>query len=1345
LTDKTLKEDLKKGANNIHHMSRIKSIHDLTHFYYLILSMTAQLNSFNDRVAEAETFSSLSKICTTKESVFEHLYKFEMVTVNDGKNTFSRGEAKRDFNRGEISFKHFLYNYDDAYLAIAHGHMSQVKADVFVDVCSISRQVRAEIGDRYIGKGHEIYDTEEDNMEANIGFYFNENSLVSQEVEGSMTMRTGGKKESKKVSKIEIPSKETKQTSVMLTIHEHPFIKNALHYFRRHGNYLSLWLQSVKMIQTMYDKTQFMGYNPDEVISYQREPILGLSRLQATVMKLLDFKYNRFGDEEGFFNESTRLFDELGSIKSILKVLPLREFKALVVKDQNYLMSKAFSDNELKFFKSLELVVFKKKAQIRTPDYPFVPRTDYEFASPDQVIENSKVLGPQEQETKAKEVSHAYLESINYLDSYIKEILLHIRKLNNVQINEINKFTISATMEKQTTEKLLNNLNVLNFDLKKKKYDFRNFVGFVAKTTKSKGAQRKELDREGRALHYDDFSIDEIQETNMFIYFSQSNKLLSTVSLKLLVACLDLDATESALLLKKSLPFYTLNNLRLAELDGILFHSKIDHNANKQNEQAGQTENDYMGTHLNTKISNSSKPTDSQPAERSLFGMKREGGFNSMARPPKFEYRKLRRYLYVLKRIELKNRSNSRGVFTFVDEIKKKMTQILDDAKLTKPDTVFNTYLNCVFENEQRSFVLALMDTIAQSRWLDNFYDLIDINLEKIRKDKELFFLTRSFIINLMFPKSSSFKIFFDIFSNTEYLRKDLLLSPEGYPYAKPKEKLLTQIYSRGLYSVIRKNNFLNLFENSIISQEEDSCEYKMETRIGRYGYLESFNSFAFSDFDHRWNNMFTQMLAFKSPQRTFISKKTYQISLAAHRNFGMPEQSILPHNLWILKILDAHRLLDLNLKNMMMFEAMNSKITNDLYCRNDKESSSVIYEDRIVNGIVSRVTRRKYTPTLLPFVRNSMFQKDENSDFARMVLRLFSLELHMTSSMEGQELLSVRYPDLLQSDQQGEYLERSEIELKIKNSIKINTVWSRDPLLTSKYNSRPPTPTKTNFSYYEEQDQFINKQERRSRPYNKDDYHDHKLGILKAITESLRQSFFLDNMDQAFNLNYLLMREFIAQAAKDQTVAMQINRLDILNKTEKCKARDSTVLALHRSMMTSIVVNSYLIETPSCGDNIVIRKSDLSKVAVNWHEAFSDTITDELRKREILYLIKVDDINLEIDNNTQTGEMIDFYFSYITAILRRVTGSRLVMRNTAFAYELDSLSRYIRFAKVDGVLAYDKVACKSDQTSRSMIRAKHAANSDAQHRLDDAVRSMKADLKAAAREEREDTVRRMK
>ena len=41
------------------------------------------------------------------------------------------------------------------------------------------------------------------------------------------------------------------------------------------------------------------------------------------------------------------------------------------------------------------------------------------------------------------------------------------------------------------------------------------------------------------------------------------------------------------------------------------------------------------------------------------------------------------------------------------------MTGILDDAKLTRPDTVFNTYLNCLFENEQKVLTLALLDVIA--------------------------------------------------------------------------------------------------------------------------------------------------------------------------------------------------------------------------------------------------------------------------------------------------------------------------------------------------------------------------------------------------------------------------------------------------------------------------------------------------------------------------------------------------------------------------------------------------------------------------------------------------------
>jgi hypothetical protein len=117
---------------------------------------------------------------------------------------------------------------------------------------------------------------------------------------------------------------------------------------------MALWLQTLKMFLTMYDRSLFLSYNPDEVINFERETDLGLGNLQQTIMKLTKFKHVRNIDDDIHFNmhESTPLFDELGSIKSIFKVLPARKFLKLGLKDVEFLFVKDLAKEELGFFSS---------------------------------------------------------------------------------------------------------------------------------------------------------------------------------------------------------------------------------------------------------------------------------------------------------------------------------------------------------------------------------------------------------------------------------------------------------------------------------------------------------------------------------------------------------------------------------------------------------------------------------------------------------------------------------------------------------------------------------------------------------------------------------------------------------------------------------------------------------------------------------------------------------------------------------------------------------------------------------------------------------------------------------
>lgn len=1327
-------------------MSRMKSVHAITYFYQLILGLVIQINSMADKIAECETSTHLTRILTSKESVFEHIYKFEMASLDEMQNSYIKHEAKKDFAKGEYSFKNYLFHYEDSFIDIFAGYMAALKKDALVDLQEFSRMVHRKISPKFIGVSHEIYDTDETSKEADIGYYFVENSIVSQEVEGSQTARETTKRERKKLSKIEIPSKECKIESVCLTIEMQPFIKEAIMYFRRTSNYMALWLQSLKMFLTMYDRSLFMSYNPEEVINFEREIDLGLSRLQQTIMKLLKFKHFKYYEDDAhhLLNDIQPLFDELGNIKSIFKVLPTRKFSKLTEKDFKFLFSKELTPTEKAFFSPIDIIIFKRSIVVQPPKYNFVQRAEFEYSNPETIDSLSSILGSQSQQRSNEKLEKSVSAINSYLELYNREMLVHLRKLKSVEISEINKISTASAMERQTVEQVLSNLSSLNFDSKKGKYPFGQYIGLETKRSQPSLGKKAEIDREMRSYYYDDYSIEEVQETNLFIYFTQSNKMLNTVSIKLLLSSLDLESNETALLLKKSLPFYTLNNLRLAELENILFNPKKVNQPDDLEKEVPVNEEEKSEPELSKKSKNSQSQRKVEQ-ETSLFGLKGEGKFNFKSISPKFEYRKLRRYLYIVKRIELKNRSNSRGVFVFVEEVKKKMSQILDDAKLAKPDTVFNTYLNCLFENEQRAFILALMDSMAQSRWLECFYDLIDINLEKIRKDKELFFLSRSLLINLIFPKSTSFKIFFDLFSTTEYLKRDLQFAPDKYPYPKAKDKVLKQLHSKQLYSIIRRNNLLNLFECSMINQGDSSTSIRVEDGCYRPGSLQSFNDFSFWESDYRWDSLYTQLLAFKSPQRTFISKKAFQILLATSRNISLPKESILPHNIWIFKILDAHRLLDLNLKNMLLLESLNGKIINDLFCGLDRESSSVVINTPRSNGEVDRVVRRHYTPSLLPFLRNSMFTKEENLEFYRLVLRLYSTELHLTSYMSQEDFIGPRYPDLTATLPQGTVIV-TDVENKLRKNIKIERVWNPDVIVTKKLHSRPMTPSAQRLGHSQKVSMFEDSEDSSPKvPYNKDRYNDLKVELLKQITESLRHSFFVTDVAQAFNLSYLLLREFVGEATRDQTANLQLFRKNLILKNERCKERDGVLLAVQREVMTSVVVNSYVLETKTCGDQVVIRKNDLNKLAINWNDKFIRVIEEELKKREVIYLIKIDDIQLEINSSTLNQELIDFYFQYLSKIMGKLVGSRLVLRNSSFISEQDSLARFISFVNQDCELAFDKIASLLDKQTREKIEDKHRENQVSLKNSETVMRNLKDKLIMKARKIKEDTLQQMK
>ena len=1387
-----LKVDLARGSDSTTHLGKLKSLKDLLDALSLSLNMNVQLNTLGDRLIESETIMHITRILTSKESVFEHVYRFQLGKKSETPKYILK-ELKEEFLRGDNSFKFFLLSSDLPFYEITNSYLQLNKKAIHVSPQTILNAIVSRAS-HLLGPSHKDLKTDLDpnTLESDLGSYFSEHSLSLQEVEGSRTRAGKDKKASKRICKVEIPSKDTKLESVCLTVSIHPFVREALPLFRRQADYLALWLQTYKMMQTLFERSFFMSYNPSEVIGYQREQDLGLSRLQQTIMRTLKYKNSRPQDDDyDILEDSAPLFDEYGAIKSIFKVLPMKQFKDLIARDQEYLLEKEVSSKERSFFHSLEFFIFKKtkvKPALKVIAYPH--KHGYEEATPLQVAETTEILSNARREPT--EIHDQADAAHFYTDGYIRDMHAHLRRLKGAEINAINRISTTTASERLSTKKILSGLHKHKFYAKKKK-QLNNFgfsVGFSDMVpTINLSSKKFKVDRVSRAGNYDEFEIEETQETDLFIYYTQTNKLLTVLSLKLLMASLDHDENETSLLQKKMLPFYTLNNLRLNELEELLFHNAADEDA--ADELLGGQSNKELKKEDVKSISQDSKSktgrTEDNPRDKGIFdksvvppsqtnrdrtvspstrlmaenesdlqiipetngdesakqseildenldnaqGMDNADHLNHMSmltRKPKFAYRRLRNYLYTVKRIELKNRSNSRSIFDFIEEVKNKMASVLEDTKFTKPDTVFNTYLNCIFENEQRVFTIAMLDTMAQLRWLENFSDLVDINLDKMRQDNQMFYQVRGLLINHLFPKHATLKIFYDLFTN-KHLGEECSLVVDAYPYKGHDNVLAKQLSEKSLKSIVRKNNVLNLFESCFLSQTQAG--------VWNNGF-DSFNEFSHQDFDSKWDNLFTQLLSFRSPERTFISKKIFQIRLSLERDISIPTESIQPHNIWIYKMLDSNRVLDLNVKNLLLFEAINSTVINDLFCDVDKERSSIKYEDQHLNGLKFETDRRQIIPSLLPFVSNSMFQKKENYDFNRIVLKIMAMELRLTSTLFDRDLTLERFPDINFTAPQETTAANSEVDIKLKKFITVDSVWSNDPFILQK-------AEQSEVKYNGEEENPNSLEKPISIPYRKDVYNNHKQSILRAFVETLRESWFQQDIDQAYNTNYLLLKELAGQTVKQETVRLRMIRNEVGLKSDKSRLLDKLSVSLNRQALNTLLSNSYVLETSSGEDYLAIGKSDLNEVVLNWHQQFMESMQEELRTRELTYLIKMDDINQKTESNTLNKELIDFYFAHLMSVFKKAVNSKLVMRNSNFITDLDTLARYSTFMNTDADLTYHKILAQLDNDARTFLSEKEEENRKLKAAGEAAVLNLKAELIAAVVAEKETTLKLMK
>ena len=451
--------------------------------------------------------------------------------------------------------------------------------------------------------------------------------------------------------------------------------------------------------------------------------------------------------------------------------------------------------------------------------------------------------------------------------------------------------------------------------------------------------------------------------------------------------------------------------------------------------------------------------------------------------------------------------------------------------------------------------------------------------------------------------------------------------------------------------------------------------------------------------------------------------------------------------------------MIDLNLKNMIMLEAIQTKLINNLFCDSNRERTSAEVEEKHLNEVSVLTRRRQVVPSLLPFLSNSMFQKKENFEFARILLKLKALELHFTSQMLACDLSIERFPDLKMHDtdqSKGLNSELTETEIKIKKQLKIETVWTDRPILLLEMRETPETSKKksihertaTNTSRgANEIEELMNitTTSVSAGTYKRDMYNDNKLEILRSIVESLRKSFFVDDVPQAFNLCYLLLREFSQQASRDEISRLVIERAKIPHKTSKCLAKDKLIVTLQSNFMREVFNNCYLLDTGANGEMFAIRKSDFNNVLSDWRQTVEEETMRDLRDRELHYMIKIDDSDMVVENFSLNKELVDFYFRHMLQIFTRVVGSRLVLRNNSFMSELDTLARFSSFMNADFDLVFHKIRSKIVSDTKQMIEQRKNANARAKATHEEAVNRLKAELKSAIELERTETLRRMK
>lgn len=211
----------------------------------------------------------------------------------------------------EVSFRKFLYDKEYSYLELASQLILDRKREAHLDIVKINGDLQTYITEHapmMERASEERFSWEISEVSASV---LVQTEKSSAGLNGFASSRRQGPKD---IPLISILSDEVKKDSSILVLGNHSLQQKLLsRILRRLVNYTSLWTQGSRMIEEMFKSTKLFGYNPHEVINFQRDSDFGLSKLRLTIMKSLKFGGSLPADDDvDLFSDNMGLFDESG-------------------------------------------------------------------------------------------------------------------------------------------------------------------------------------------------------------------------------------------------------------------------------------------------------------------------------------------------------------------------------------------------------------------------------------------------------------------------------------------------------------------------------------------------------------------------------------------------------------------------------------------------------------------------------------------------------------------------------------------------------------------------------------------------------------------------------------------------------------------------------------------------------------------------------------------------------------------------------------------------------------------------------------------------------------------------